>query len=124
MSNYPPGVTGNEPEIAGYPSMTLDKQCEEDVPYIATWVVTEHLDGIAAVIARSDDTIPAIIEQLGHLWEHLNKDAVDVTCGFDGDVDAEMAYGVAYWTCPRCGTEHEDSYDEEDFGPDPDRERF
>lgn len=31
LSNYPPGVTGNEPEIAGYPEHEEDLECEGGV---------------------------------------------------------------------------------------------
>lgn len=40
-------------------------------------------------------------------------------CGFSGSVLAvvDLRSATRYWTCPRCGLEHEDALDE---GEDPD----
>lgn len=60
MSNYPPGVTGGEFEIAG-PDWEgqVDRECLEE-------------------------------------------------CRFAGEVEAWSYGSVLHWTCPMCGTEHEE----------------
>lgn len=41
----------------------------------------------------------------------------EVTCTFDGEVTMMVGQGRATWTCPRCGTEHDE--DEDRYFPRP-----
>lgn len=78
MSNYPPGVSGNEPEIAGYPErdMTLKVTCT----YSGT--------------ASFSDGIPLD-------WECDYEGKADGTAVFYA---GETWF---YWECPNCGHENE-----------------
>lgn len=86
MSNYPPGVTGNEPAIAGLAEGNAKNlEC-----------------------AASTDGEFTVTDEAGKGWT-VNA---SYECPWEGDVDAQ--YGgtkgcpIRYWTCPLCGHEHED----------------
>lgn len=123
MSNYPAGVTGHERQIAGYGTRDFSVEClREDVSGVPTALVTHLLDDIEQAL-----------NPLGGMYldrpDHLVRDDVararqriekardvlkaakgeHVECGFEGDVEAVEEYGTLYWTCPWCGTEHEDN---------------
>lgn len=51
--------------------------------------------------------------------EDAPEDAEPTVCTFAAKVDVNYAGHTAYWTCPECGTEHEDEIEE----PDDDRDR-
>lgn len=90
MSNYPPGVTGFEPQIAG-PRWEgeLERTC--------------NAENVTIKIVRADD---------GREFEL----PLDVCPWIDGEVDAQESRSEIHWTCPACGTEHV----EEPPEPDPD----
>lgn len=123
MSNYPPGVSGNEFQIAGYPERTTKKVCgAEGVPLnIADpWVsarATELLNEIDfdAVKGRDYSTKVILSNHRARNIYHLLLAAADQTfyaegdCPFEGDIDTQYDYNYEWWSCPICGTEHEDS---------------
>lgn len=84
MSNYPPGVTGLEPQIAGYPETDETRQVQEcariGFPYPVRVSPTR-------VQTRDCDFGGGEVDGLtvGGLWEG----------------------GTFYWTCPVCGAENE-----------------
>lgn len=82
MSNYPPGVTGREPQIAGLAGGVSNVSCEKP----ATLTVTDD-DGKAWPIEIDE-------------------------CPYEGDTDVQYGgtrkAPIRYWTCPLCGHEHED----------------
>lgn len=101
MSNYPPGVTGNEPQIAG--------QHEQD----ATREVGEcwRFNNPDAPLAG------------------LPVGQVPPLCTFAGGEVAGTLVGnpresvTFFYDCPSCGSENDEDVDVEEFGPDPDAGR-
>lgn len=67
-----------------------------------------------------DTTSPARLRNLdGLLREWKQNEPWTGTCGWEGRTEVVIGNGVAYWTCPCCGTEHEDSADRFMEQPDP-----
>jgi hypothetical protein len=127
-SNYPPGVTGREDVFGPQAERTMSKDCdnEEWWPVLlgddaAGWVqhvanLVEHgadADKIAANVAKMKEAIDGC--------QRVTDNDEAVQCEFSGDVDVQIWSGSMTWTCPRCGKEHDDEF--EDEGPDPDDER-
>ena len=82
VSNYPPGVTGREPEIAGLGEGVAKVEC-----------------GKPATFGIKDET--------GKMWQ-VDADV----CPWEGEVDAQYggtrSTPIRYWSCPLCNGEHED----------------
>ena len=132
MSNYPEGVTGNEPEIAGGIPAEMVVTCEQGaVPCIPTHMLTAASAGLVNLHARyrkvldkigppDTFTVPAasdkitlarLTTQLGQVVEILldqitrNQQNLDYECTFDGEeVEGEIYGREFHWQCPECGT--------------------
>lgn len=110
-SNFPPGVTGFEPQIAGYPERDEVHACEAyDVKIKVSTGYAE--DAIQTVINRLK------AGQTTAYDERLLQDALgDIAeteveqCPFVGEVTVTYGEGVETWTCPLCRTEHVDEAD-------------
>lgn len=107
MSNYPDGVTGNEPQIAGYLEISEDVECEEEVLFLTPYQVGEIL---------SEHGEWAVAEAVGYLSEQVKQEE----CGYFGTVDGHVVNGLFVWVCPRCGYEQQTELDD---GLDPDEQR-
>ncbi len=122
---YPPGVTGNEPEIAGYPEGTYSapacKGYLEDVR-------VQPLD-LLDMLARVDTALgEGRLADARGLLARITHDAsempttTDVECGWEGKVDAVFVGGrrtyTVHWTCPQCGSEQEEDREHGDDHPD------
>ncbi|MEI7890281.1 MAG: hypothetical protein WCI34_08215 [Actinomycetes bacterium] len=113
-SNYPPGVTGRELEIAG-----PDWEGEMDVKCAG--------ENVEVTVFRPDDieTLKRIAAVKGAQGAGKQRDAdviqmslrrmlsrmVTVTlpvCPFEGEVEAWMYQHVTHWECPVCGTSHDE----------------
>lgn len=127
MSNYPPGVTGNEPAIAGYPEGAYSAPtCEGYMPEgtkVAPTDIIERLMAIQTKLGEGD--IPFASYRLGQLTGEIMQmpNAIDQECGYEGSVDAQWdgdrkGNGTFFWTCPRCGTENEEHREAGDDHPD------
>jgi hypothetical protein len=112
--DYPPGITGREPEIAGYQEGTENVSCDNDS---ALWypahVVNEMLADYMTFAAKAIGNPLGIDVQGKHLKERwtalLDEHSGEFACDFEGEVDcAYTNEGLRLWTCPRCGVEHED----------------
>lgn len=119
MSNYPPGVTGNEPQIAGLGERVAEKECLEYLPTVSllaedtkTWI--KHL---AELLERgaSDQAIKSAAKYLVRSAEQFKFDYPIEECPYRGPVDIQYDRYMEYWECPVCGTDHED----EDEPPEP-----
>ena len=99
MSNYPDGVTGNEPQIAGYLEVSEDVECEEEVLFLTPYQVEEIL---------SEHGEWAVAEAVGFLPGQVKQEV----CGYAGFVDGHVVNGLFVWVCPRCGSEHETEPDD------------
>lgn len=124
MSNYPPGVTGNEPAIAGHPEGNYRvSECKGYMPE-SSRAVPEHIISeiltLQEAIGRNEPVQPRL-ERL-RLEMLAMPQAVDVECNYEGDVDAYFSGGpsayTVYWTCPRCGSEQEEDREAGDDHPD------
>lgn len=127
MSNYPPGVTGNEYAIAG-PDYEAeeDRDCAEEC---AEFVSLTHVDAFLGDLARRLLEAAAHGAQ-GSSFEAAMKSgadgvkvalgelkalAVDKPCEFSGEVMVTGYGGQRWWTCPSCGSETtEDAAEMED----------
>ena len=114
MSNYPPGVTGRELEIAG-PDWEgeLERECSQrdieleimqpdDINALKTIASVKGAQGAGK--ARDADVIQ-------HRMRRFFSRMITVTlpvCPFAGEVEAWMYQGVTHWTCPVCGHEYEE----------------
>ena len=105
-SNYPPGVTGSEYEIAG-PSWEgeVNRECGRQADLSP--VTTTLRDAIIDVVREK---VP--IEKGRRALQSALDEAMDYSdqreCPFDGEVYAWAYGGVLHWTCPVCGYEHEE----------------
>lgn len=96
-SNYPPGVTGHEPEIAGSDIQTISGVCTAD----ARDLVPLHLAKTVAVgMAKQGgmalgDALYALLDAS----EYSPK-----PCSFEGFVEGVPTKLGWIWTCPHCGT--------------------
>lgn len=72
----------------------------------AASAIQDLTDGRLVLAGLSKD-----LEDLGH---HLTQEDVpEFACDWQGLVEVEYTnLGYAYWTCPSCGTDHEDPFDE------------
>jgi hypothetical protein len=122
-SNYPPGVTGREYQIAGPDyERTVKRACRasdveitlpnDDVPGLAH-LALGILDG-KILIRRGADPVARAKTRLQEIISaYENGSKIDVAeCPFDGEVDVQGFQGVETWTCPLCGTDHEDDIEE------------
>lgn len=101
---YPPGVTGYEPEIAGYPEVEMEVECGEVDQFISLrqaqatsekWVM-ERRSGLAKALAA--------LPQL------------EADCDFTGVETLQVSGDVGYWTCPWCGKDQEVDLSEDGSG--------
>lgn len=132
--NYPPGVSGNEPQIAGYDEAVMTMTCSEvGLCLYPKTLVDDLLDEVSQVF-----TVPRTVRSEGQRGWRPENDAErlvraqnrllkvreeldtavrydeDAMCGFSGQVDVQINRTVVTWTCPWCGAEHEDDLAEED----------
>ena len=107
MSNYPPGVTGNELEIAGPDwegeteractsrgEVELEVLSCEDLATLRRWAARDITETITTYDLRR--LVGGIITTL------LPK------CDWEGEVEAWSYGGTLHWTCPLCGYEQEE----------------
>src|SRR6059036_3894740 len=123
--NYPDGVTGSEPAIAGYPEGTYSITCKGYMPDTSKVAPRDILEQILTVANLIGSGAPDRASfRLGQLHAELLQmpNAVDVECNFEGKVDAWFSGGrdayTAHWECPRCGTEGEEDRERGDDHPD------
>lgn len=119
MSNYPPGVTGNEYEIAGGEESEVYWECESMTSgiTISMHMLEEMADDGLTIHNRLKEhnytSYQALIDQkLKSLRDKIHgyihsDDVIDGDCGFAGYVLMESYKNKTWWSCPNCGTEHE-----------------
>ena len=114
LSNYPPGVTGLEPQIAGpIRSVVLEQTCDADpVITVPAELAQEILDAVVEANAGkkvNTDGLAILLRQA------YNKAGA---CSWHGEVDVDIySDGVYVWTCPACQTIH-DEYCDYDYYED------
>lgn len=129
MSNLPPGCSPNDPHIVGYPERTVKKVCGAEgisLSVVDPWIIDrakQLLDEINFDVAKGRDNSTTMTlsnyraRNLYHLLLEISKQdfQADGCCPFEGEVDTQYDYYSEWWTCPLCGTEHEDPSLDEDW---------
>lgn len=121
-SNYPPGVTGSEYEIAGPDYEDVEqKVCgAEGVKLItiseagraAAVLVGIELRRLAANLELTPESIRSEILRVQLAAAGIDAEEAEVErCPFEGGVDVQGYRGQKWWTCPVCRTEHEEEAD-------------
>lgn len=118
MSNYPPGVTGREFEIAG-PDYEEDRHLACEAEGVAVAVVdagarvalkqsTEYVaNALAALDSGDAETAARWLRNASARLPMAVAEVVDIgVCPFEGDVTVAGYHGEETWTCPLCETEH------------------
>jgi predicted RNA-binding Zn-ribbon protein involved in translation (DUF1610 family) len=120
MSNYPPGVSGLEYEIAGPDNEWEDEfECENlSLKYIR---IPEHVfEYCSSVgkrvyrtseIAESKENIYQILARLNVMFNspEIGREVITEECGFIGTVLKESYKNQIWWTCPNCGKGYEET---------------
>jgi hypothetical protein len=115
LSNYPPGVTGNEYEIAGPDwEETVYRSCDSQKEFV---IWPHEVNIILEQISKLEDSpqkfyhLPELTTKLVQALRFGEASSVDSPCPFEGDVDAQGYGHTILWTCPLCNTDHEDNND-------------
>jgi hypothetical protein len=123
MNNYPPGVTGDEYEIAGASeteeywecesmvtavivNMPMIKEMSEDIFTVFTSLRDHSYTSYQALVDQKVKNIKRTLEDLTH-----SNDAIEVDCGFHGYVLMQSYKNKKWWSCPSCQEEHETEID-------------
>jgi hypothetical protein len=109
MSNLPPGVTGNEYQIAG-PDHEWDdyRECGQEGFTVRTISLYGQrvLEEVIAVLSGNGNVMAAL-HHLRTAMTEIKTIDVDTPCPFGGDVTLERYRGIESWECPVCRTLHE-----------------
>jgi len=118
LSNYPPGVTGRELEIAG-PDWegVLERKCAAKDVALQVLMPDDifTLKRVAAAKGAQGSGRARDADVIQQTLKGVFARATTVTlpaCPFEGSVDAWAYHGTTHWSCPVCGTETEENADE------------
>lgn len=115
MTNYPPGVSGNEPQIAGYPEKQTIRTC--GAVDVEVRIMPDDLDTWINAMSKmlehtvTEASIRSYATGIVSVYKSLEYKTFITECLFKGDVDVQMHPYAEYWQCPLCGTEHETEHD-------------
>lgn len=127
MSNYPPGVSGNEFEISGADNEWEEEfQCDnDDFEYV---MISPYAWKYLSETGKLIHTIKGQ-EEINTNWYHrfsmINAmiNYADMTteiqhgkCGFVGDVLKQSYRGEIWWDCPQCGKRYEEDNEQDYYG--------
>jgi hypothetical protein len=118
MSNYPPGVTGNEYEIAGGNEFEEHFDCSADIEYVLItrkelYKLSDYALTLFNDFKRNGNISEYSIETyLKKLMSEINgfyhSDKItELPCDFSGEVLKEEYRGTVYFECPECETTYE-----------------
>ena len=118
MSNYPPGVTGNEYEIAGGNEFEEWFECNGTTTYVSItkhemYDLADHALALFNEFKRSGNITEYWIEQrLKPLMRDINGyansfETYDSDCNFSGVVLKEGYQGYVSVNCPKCDKDYE-----------------
>ena len=122
MSNYPPGVTGNEYEIAGGNEFEDHFDCSATVEHVLLtkkeiYDLSDYALSLLNEYKRSGNISEWWIEnKLKPLMHDLNgfyhsDNTIEKDCDFSGVILKEEFRGTVYFECPKCETGYEkDAY--------------
>lgn len=130
MSNYPPGVTGNEYEIAG-PDSEFEEEFEcwnERFEYVR---IAPHVHKFCSDLGKKINRTPGVEELKNNYYRNfslinvmfnmpsISPEIVVEECDFNGVVLKESFRGKTYWSCPKCGKDYEEDIEiERDYYDD------
>jgi hypothetical protein len=109
MTNYPPGVTGNEWQIAGPDEREVLVKCESEGFNLRT-IDIYGMNQINAAIedlqngAMSPQTA---LSRLRQVKATIMEVDIEVECPFMGEVTVFRTDGPWTWECPVCRVTHE-----------------
>lgn len=127
MSNYPPGVSGNEYEISGPDSEWEEEfQCDnDDFEFV---MISPHAWNYLSETGKLINTIKGQ-EEINTNWYHrfsmINAmiNYADITteiqhgkCGFVGEVLKQSYRSEIWWDCPQCGKRYEQDNEQDYYG--------
>jgi len=121
--NYPPGVTGNEYEIAGGDEFEEHFDCENVIDY--HMVDDRHIEKLLVTInyalnsltqERSkwvENQMRSNLEEMSRIFGsiYLEETSLNNDCGFSGVVLKEAYKDEVWWECPNCEKRHEITID-------------
>lgn len=119
MSNYPPGVTGREWQIAGADREVDERRTcgAENVEVLVPRDEVESYIDLAlgvltgrVLVREGADRVDRAIVHLTRAFEAfkgMDKTEVAV-CPFDGTVTVQQYGTTLTWVCPLCDTDHEE----------------
>lgn len=129
MSNYPPGVTGNEYAIAGPDAeFDLDVTCADDGDGGAVSIsvvdatARSALKNLQTFLVKALEAFDSGDADAARRWVAQAKgqafmaghDDVELErCPFVGTVTVQAFHGEMWWDCPLCGMEHRSERGEE-----------
>jgi hypothetical protein len=119
MSNYPPGVTGNEYEIAGGKESEENFDCNATANYIS---ITKHemndlSDYVLTMLneyKRSGNLSEFWIANymkplLRKMYDYMSSfETYDSDCNYSGIVLKEGFQDTVSWECPKCGKDYQE----------------
>lgn len=123
MSNYPPGVSGNEYEIAG-PDNEWEEEFEcsnEKFEYVR---ISPHSFKWASDLGKKIHTTSGKQEVMDNLYHYLSilnvcfslsemsSDVVTEKCNFSGVVLKQSYRSLVWWSCPVCAKEYEEELED------------
>lgn len=104
MSNYPAGVTGNEPEINGPISERDEHRACEAGPqtiYVADYHVLLDLHDAERRLRSGPSDCAAALALVQNAIRNIEA-VHDFECTWSGDVTVSRYDGWEEWTCPVC----------------------
>lgn len=97
LSNYPPGVTGNEDHFGPRSEYPYHMTCETSPAEI--WVLPKREMDADSDLRIAGKGAIAVLKRM---------ELVEVyQCPFEGEVDVQEWNYTITWECPLCGAEHE-----------------
>lgn len=126
-SNYPPGVTGREYEIAGGDFYTVERTCEneEATLLVADADIKEAILDVLIDLARIEERlnladqgdllmrVQLVSRKVQRLENRLTEH--ELPCPFEGKVELEVYRTQGWWDCPTCGTHTEEVMEPEEY---------
>ena len=107
--NYPPGVTGNEWQIAG-PEREWDETVECDSEGFTVRTISMYgrnqIDNALKELGEDPLNIHVAIARLRQALSDIETVDVDGKCPFVGDVTLQQYEGESSWECPICREVH------------------
>lgn len=123
--NYPPGVTGNEYEIAGGDEFEEHFDCENVIDYytIDSRIIENLLGALnyclnvlnhekSEYVERPkwvENTMRSRLDEVSKTFQEIfiSQTALQSDCGFSGDVLKESYRNEIWWECPECNDKNE-----------------